>query len=112
MMTKKKGFFKGLENIKDKNEKVLKAFSTVNRVSHTAKNESEFNYNLKYAFHRIYKDFEKFKRMVPTDSKHAELKEFCKLLSDFKNKKSITNERKNRKNRIPKNVNQLTKKVL
>ena len=106
-MTKKNGFFKGLENIKDKNEKVLKAFSTVNRVSQTAKNESDFNYNLKYTFHRFYKDFEKFKRMVPIDSKHAESKEFCKLLSDFKNKKSITNERKNRENRILKNVNQL-----
>ena len=49
-------------------------------------------------------------RMVSLDSKHGELKEFYKLLSDFKNHKPITNETKNRKNRILNNVNQLYNK--
>ena len=44
--------------------------------------------------------------MLSIDSKHGKLKEFYKLLSDFKNHKPITTETKNRKNRILNNVNQ------
>ena len=71
----KEGLFKRLENVKDKNEELLKAFSTTNRVSKAAKNESDFNYDYRYAFYRFCRDFEKFKRMVSIDSKHGELKE-------------------------------------
>ena len=92
-----KRLFKRLENIKDKNEESLKAFDAVSKA---AKNESDFNYNFKYDFYRFCKDFEKFKRMVSIDSKHDDLKEFYKLLSNFKNHKPITNETKYRKNRI------------
>ena len=90
----KEGLFKRLENIKDKNEELLKAFSTANRVSKTAKNQSNFNDDSRYAFYRFYRDFEKFKRMVSIDSKHGELKKFCKLLSDFENHQPITIEKK------------------
>ena len=45
----KEGLFKRLENIKGKNEELLKAFSTANTVSKAAKNESDFNYKSKYA---------------------------------------------------------------
>ena len=48
--------------------------------------------------------------MISIDSKHGELKEFCKLLSDFKNHKPITTETKDCKNRILNNVNQLYNK--
>ena len=48
--------------------------------------------------------------MVSIDSKHGELKEFYKLLSNFKNHKPITTETKNRKTRILNNVNQLYNK--
>ena len=48
--------------------------------------------------------------MVSIDSKHGELKEFYKLLGDFKNHKPITNETKNCKNRILNNFNQLYNK--
>ena len=106
----KEGLFKRLENIKSKNEELLKAFSTANRVSKAAKNESDFYYNHKYAFYRFCRDFEKFKRMVSIDSKHGELKEFYELLNDFKNHKAITTETKNCKDRILNNVNQLYKK--
>ena len=37
----KEGLFTRLENIKGKNEELLKAFSTANRVSKAAKNESD-----------------------------------------------------------------------
>ena len=106
----KEGLFKRLENIKSKNEELLKAFSTANRVSKAAKNESDFYYNHKYAFYRFCRDFEKFKRMVSIDSKHGDLKEFYELLNDFKNHKAITTETKNCKDRILNNVNQLYKK--
>ena len=76
---KKEGLFKRLENIKDKNEELLNTFSAANKVSKAAKNESDFNYDSKYAFYRFYRDFEKFKRMVSIDSKHSELKEFYEL---------------------------------
>ena len=90
----KKGLFKKLENIKEKNEEVLNAFSAANKVRKAAKNESDFNYDSRYAFYRFYRDFEKFKRMVSIDSKHGELKEFYKLLSDFKIHKPMTTETK------------------
>ena len=108
----KEGLFKRLENIKDKNEELLKAFSTANRVSKTAKNQSDFNYDSRYAFYRFYRDFENFKRMVSIDSKHGELKEFYILLSNFKNHKPIATKTRNRKDRILNNVNQLYNKYL
>ena len=49
----KEGLFKRLENIKDKNEELLKAFSIANRVIKTAKNESDFNYDCRYTFCRF-----------------------------------------------------------
>ena len=50
--------------------------------------------------------------MVSINSKHGELKEFYKHLSDFENHKPITIETKNRKNIIVNNVNQLYNKYL
>ena len=102
----KEGLCKRLENIKDKNEGLLNAFSAANTVSKAAKNQSGFNYDSKYAFYRFSRDFEKFKRMS-IGSKHGELKEFYKLssfktskifknfkLQNFKNLKSITTNTK------------------
>ena len=101
----KGGLFKRLENIKGKNEELLIAFSTANRVNKTAIGESDFNYDSRCAF---YRDFVKFRRMVSIESKHVKLKEIYKLLSDIKNHKPITTETKNRKDRTLNNVNQLT----
>ena len=103
-------FLKRLENIKDKNEELLNAFSAANKVSKTAKNESNFNYDSGYAFYKFYRDFEYIKKLVSIDSKHNKLIEFYKLLSEFKNHKPIDNETKNRKNRILNKVNQLYNK--
>ena len=91
---------KSVENIGDKNKDLLKAFSTANKVGKAAKNESDLNYDSKYASYRLYRDSEKFNRMVSIDSKHGELKKFWKLLSDFKNHNLITIETKKCKNRI------------
>ena len=48
--------------------------------------------------------------MVSIDSNKSELKEFNKLLSDFKNLKPVTIETRNRKNRIMSNIDQLYNK--
>ena len=57
---RKEGIFRRLENIKDKNEELLKAFSAANKVSKAAKNDSDFNYDFKYTFYKFYRDFKKF----------------------------------------------------
>ena len=73
----KEGLFKIIENIKDKNEELLSAFSATNK----AKNESDFNYDSKYAFYRFDRDFKKFKRMS-LGSKHNEMSDVYALLTD------------------------------
>ena len=106
----KKGLFKRIENTKDKNEELLKAFSAANKVSKVAK--SDFNYDSSYVSYWFYRDFEKLKRMVSLDPKHCKLKEFYKLLSDFKNLKPITTETKSPKNKILNNMNQYLQKKI
>ena len=66
-MIKKKGFYKRLENIKDKNEELLNAFSAANKVSKAARNERDINYDSRYSFCKFCGDFENFKRMVSID---------------------------------------------
>ena len=54
----KEWIFKRLENIKDKNEELLNAFSAANKVSQAAKDESDFSYDCKYACYKFYRGFE------------------------------------------------------
>ena len=42
-MIKKEGLSRGLENVKNKNEELLNAFSAANKVSKASKNQSEYN---------------------------------------------------------------------
>ena len=55
----KEGFSKGLENIKNKNEELLNAFSAANKISKAAKNQSEYNYDNAFAFYDFYRGFNK-----------------------------------------------------
>ena len=86
---KKEGLFKRLENIKDKNEELLNAFSGANKDSKAAKNESNYNYDSKYTLYKFYKDFNKFKRMW-LGSKYDEMIDFCTLLNAFINTHEAT----------------------
>ena len=57
-------FNKGLKkedkkNIEDKSEDQLEVLSKINKISRLAKNESDYNYNHKFAFYRFYRGFEK-----------------------------------------------------
>ena len=49
-----------LKNSEGKSEEQLEAFSKINEISRLAKNESDYNYNHKFAFYRFYRGFEKF----------------------------------------------------
>ena len=49
----KEGLLKRLRNIEDKNEEQLQLFSKTNKISRIAKNESEYNYNNKFAFYKL-----------------------------------------------------------
>ena len=54
----KEGCFKRLENIKDKNEELLNAFSAANKFSKAAKDESDFSYDSKFACYKFCRGFE------------------------------------------------------
>ena len=58
---KKEGYLKRLNSIEDKDEELLKASSAVNKVSNGAINESNFNYDSKYALYEFNKNFENLK---------------------------------------------------
>ena len=58
---RKEGLFKRLKNIEDKNEKQLKLLSNANKTSSLAKNESDYNYDNKFAFYKFYRDLQNFK---------------------------------------------------
>ena len=104
---KKEGLFKRLENIKDKNEELLNAFSRANKNSKAAKNESNYNYDCKYTFYKFYRDFKIFLKMS-LGSKYDEMNNFYTLLNAFINThKALTTETKDRKDRIMNNVKPL-----
>ena len=54
---KKEGHLKSEKNIGDVNKELLKVFSAANKVSHVTENESDFNYDTKFAFYRFYRTF-------------------------------------------------------
>ena len=106
----KEGLFKRLENIKDKNEELLNTFSAANKVSKAAKNESDFNYDSKFAFYNFHRRFKKFKRMS-LGSKYDEINNFYMLLNAFINtQEATTAETKNLQNRTLNNVSRLPNK--
>ena len=108
---KEEGLFKKLENIKDKNEELLNAFSGANKDSKVAKNESNYIYNSDYTFYNFYRDFKKLTMLL--DSKYDEMTDFHKLLNSFINTHKATNtETNDRKNRILSYVKPLYNKYL
>ena len=70
---KKEGLLKRLKNIEGKNEKLLNALSEAIKADENVSNESDFYCNSTYNFHKFYRDFRKFKKMVSLDTKRGEL---------------------------------------
>ena len=71
----KEGLLKRLRNIEEKNEEQLEVFSKANKISRSAENESDYNYDNKFAFHRFYRDFGKFKKRL-LGSKYNDISKF------------------------------------
>ena len=96
---KKEKLLKRLQNIKDKNEELLNAFST-----RSSKSESNYNYDSECTFYGFYRDFKKFKRMS-LPSKYDEMSNFHKLLNASINTHKGTNiKTEDRKDKVIKNV--------
>ena len=95
----KEGLFKRLKKIEDKNEKQLKLLSNANKTSSYIKNESDYNYDNKFAFYKFYREFQNFKDRS-LDSKYNDISKFYSALNKFKNHKSNTEETQQRKNRV------------
>ena len=61
---KEEGLLKRLRNTADKNEEQLEVFSEANKISRSAYNESDYNYDNKFAFYKFHQDFGKFKKRL------------------------------------------------
>ena len=91
----KEGLFKGLKYIEDENEKQLKLLSNANKTSSYIKNESDYYYNINFAFYKFYRDFQNFKGRL-LESKCNDIRNFYRALHEFKNHTDGTQQRKNR----------------
>ena len=100
---KKEGLLKRVKNIEDKSEEQLEVFSKANKVSRSAKNENEYNYDNKFAFYRFCRDFGKFKKRS-LGSECNDTSEFYKILSEFKIHKIIPTKTRERRKRVMNNV--------
>ena len=103
---KKEGLFKRLKNIEDKNEeqlKLLRNVSNINKTSSYIKNESDFNYDNNFAFYKFYRDFQNLKDRS-LEPKYNNISKFYRVLNEFKNHKTNTDETQQRKNRVINNA--------
>ena len=58
-------------------------------VRNIANKESDFNYDSKYKFYRFYKQCDEFEEMSLDSKLDNKMKEFTKLLNNFKNLKLL-----------------------
>ena len=100
---KKDGLSKRLKNIEDKNEEQLKLLSNANKTSSYIKNESDYNYDNNFAFYKFYRDFQNFKNRL-LESKYNDISKFYRVLNEFKNHKTNTDETQQRKKRVINNA--------
>ena len=85
----------------------MNAFSAANKVSKTAQNQIEYNYDNTFAFYDFYRGFKKSK-IMSLGSKYDEINDFYTFLNVFIYIHKATNtETKNRKERVMKKVLQL-----
>ena len=85
----------------------MNAFSAANKVSKTAQNQIEYNYDNTFAFYDFDRGFKKSK-IMSLGSKYDEINDFYTFLNVFINIHKATNtETKNRKERVMKKVLQL-----
>ena len=111
----KEGLFKRLENIKNKNEELIKTISTINNISKTTANKTTKNktkiqskdliYDSKHSFVK-YKNIDKFKEL-PLDSFYIKLNKLKRDIFDLKGVSPRKIEKKRTKNKASPNVKKL-----
>ena len=74
---------KFLLNVEDKNEEQLKLLSNANKTSSHIKNESDYNYDRKFAFYKFYRDFQNFKDKS-LECKYNDISKFYRAVHEFK----------------------------
>ena len=77
-------------------------------VKNIANRESDFSYGSNYKFYKFYKQYDEFEEMS-LDSKYNRIKEFTKLLTNFKNLKPKSPKTQLEKERIMKMLMSFTK---
>ena len=77
-------------------------------VKSIAKSKSDFNYDSNHTFYIFYKEYDEFEEMS-LDSKYNRIKEFTKLLTNFKNLKPKSPKTQLEKERIMKMLMSFTK---
>ena len=108
---RKEGLLKRLENIKDKNEELLNAFSTTNKASKNKINIQSKNliYDSKHSFVK-YKDIDDIKELS-FDSMYKKLNKFNDEIVNLKNLASRKEEKKELKNKVLSNPGDLYKNL-
>ena len=104
---KKKGLFKRLENIKDKNEELINTINTTNKATKNKINIQSKNliYNSKYSFLK-YKDIDEFKELS-LDSFYKKLNKFNNQIVNLRNISSRKEEKKELKYQVLSNAKKL-----
>ena len=94
---KKEGLFKRLDNIKDKNEELIKTINRTNRAFQNKKNTKDevLTYNTKYSFVKL-KNIDDIKKL-PLDLMFNLMKEHYKKLNSLINLKPRTRDNKNKR---------------
>ena len=105
---KKEGISKTLENIKDKNDELLKTFSTTNKANKIPKinNQSKILiYSTQYSFAK-FRNIDDIKELS-LDSMHKKLSDFHKKFTRFKVVAPRTKDKKILKNKVLSNARNL-----
>ena len=95
---KKEGILKRLENIKDKNEELLNAFSSKSRKNKVNNQSKNLIYNSQHGFAK-FKNIDEFKGLSLLESLHKKLKNFHTKITSLKNVPARTKDNEDKKKR-------------
>ena len=108
---KKEGLLKRLENIKDKNKKLINAFNTTNKVSKnkTTNQNKKLIYNVSHSFAKL-RNIDDIKNLS-LDSMFNQMKGYHKKCNSLNNLKTRTENNKKQKQEVLTNVGDIYNKL-
>ena len=108
---KKEGLLKRLENIKDKNEKLINAFNTTTKVSKnkTTNQNKKLIYNVNHSFAKL-RNIDDIKKLS-LDSMFNQMKSYHKKFNSLNNLKTWTENNKKLKQEVLTNVGDIYNKL-